>query len=256
MSEQSVNRLSPIYQNEIMSKNRGTSRLVKREEKKLSKQAFTFIFFGLLILILFIFVIVPNIIRFFFSVIDKETPTLQADTIPPQTPVLSAVPPEATMSASLSFTGYAEPKSKVVFLVNESETSEVDVDDQGQFTYDLHLQNGENTISLYGVDAAGNESLKTRSYQVAQDNEAPSIEIEQPADGSTIELKKNRTTTIKGKTEVGARLTLNGRSILLNADGSFSSTYYLDEGDNELTFTAVDKAGNQTEKKIKVTFHL
>jgi bacillopeptidase F len=249
-------RLSEVYRNGAMTKTRGSSRLVKREEKKLGKQAFVFIFFGLLILALFIFVLVPIIVRFFFAILDKESPLESKDDIPPQTPILSSIPPEATYSAQLNLSGYAEAKSQVVFILNDQEDAQVDVAEDGQFQYTVDLQPGSNNLAFYGKDAAGNESLKTVTYNIVRDTDAPNIEIEQPLDGTTIELKKNRSTEIKGKTEIGSKLTLNGRTVLVDSDGNFSTSYYLDEGKNELNFQATDKAGNHSEKMISVEFRL
>lgn len=247
---------STIYKNNTMAKQRGSSRLVKKEEKQLSKQALKLIFFGIVILLLFIFVIMPNLIRFFFSILDKESPVDQSDTVPPQTPVLSAVPPEATYSATLNLAGYAEAESKVIFVLNNNIDSEVVVDNQGQFTYELSLVEGDNDLALYGIDNAGNESVKTRSYRIVRDEEAPTLELAEPSDGQKIELKKNRTINVKGQTEVGAKVTLNGRLLSVAEDGEFTGSYYLNEGKNELKFLAVDQAGNQTEQIISVEFKL
>lgn len=237
-----------------MVRQRGTSRLVKKEGKQLSKQAFKLIFFGTALLLLFIFVIMPNIIRLFFTVVDGGQLTDEADQIPPQTPILAAAPPEATASATLNFSGYAEPQSKVVFVLNSSINAEVEVAEDGQFSHELALREGVNELTLYGVDAAGNESLKTRSYQIERDTEAPQLEISEPTDGQKIELKKNQTLTVKGQTEVGARVTLNERLLNTNENGEFSGSFYLAEGNNELTFVSVDRAGNRSEKKLSVEF--
>lgn len=247
---------STIYKNNTMAKQRGSSRLVKKEEKKVSKQALKLIFFGTVILLLFIFVVMPNLIKLFFSILDKESPLDQSDTVPPQTPILSAVPPEATFSATLNLTGYAEAESKVILVLNNNIDSEVVVDNDGQFNYELALVEGDNELALYGIDGAGNESLKTRSYRIVRDDEAPVLEVTEPTEGQKIELKKNRTLTVKGKTETGIKLTLNGRLLSINDDGDFTGSYYLNEGKNELKFLAVDQAGNQTEQIISVEFKL
>ena len=251
----SSRKYSSVYQRKN-SKQRGSSRLAKKEQKKIQRQTFFYIFLGIVILLIFVFFLVPSIIRVFFNAIDQESPFEVKDDVPPQVPILSSNPPEATFSASLNLAGYAEANSKVVFVLNGEEVADVLVSEEGDFEYDLDLKDGENEILLYGVDDAENESLKTRSYFLTQDTEAPFIEIEKPEDGASIELKKNRTTEISGSTEPGSKLYLNDRLILVGSEGDFSTTYYLDEGDNELKFRAVDKAGNETEKEIAVHFRL
>lgn len=249
-------RYSSIYAKKSDKKSFATSRLVKREKSKIQKQTFTYLLFGIVILLLFIFLIVPNLIRLFFAIIDKESPLEEKDIAPPQVPVLSSNPVEATFSASLNLAGFAEPKSKVIFLLNSAKSAEIIVSEEGKFEHELELVEGQNELSIFGLDEAGNESLKTRSYLITRDSEAPILEIEEPKDGEVIELKKNRTVTIKGKTEPEAKVFINSRLVLADKEGNFSSNYYLDEGKNELVFEATDKATNKTQKKIEVEFKL
>lgn len=249
-------RYSSIYEKKSNKKSFASSRLTKREKSKIQKQTFYFIFFGLVILLLFVFLIMPSLIRLFFTIIDKDSPLVEKDTIPPQVPVLASNSVEATFSASLNLKGFAEPKSKVIFLLNAAKSAEIIVSEDGQFEHELALSEGENELSIFGVDDAGNESLKTRSYLITRDSEAPILEIEEPKDGAVIELKKNRTTTIKGKTEANAKVLVNGRMVFADSDGNFSTNYYLGEGKNELEFEAIDKATNKTLKKIEVEFRL
>lgn len=247
---------SSLHQHKNDKKSFASSRLVKREEKKLKKQTFYYLFFGIVILLLFIFLIVPNLIKLFFAVIDKDSPFVEKDTTPPQVPIFSNAPVEATFSASLNLRGFAEPKSKVVFLLDSVKTAEIQAAENGQFEHELVLADGPNELLIFGIDESGNESLKTKSYLIARDSEAPILEIEEPKDGSVIELKKNRTTTIKGKTESEAKIMINDRLVLADKEGNFSSNYYLAEGKNELKFVVTDKATNKTERTIEVEFKL
>lgn len=233
-----------------------SSRLVKKEKKDLQQQTWRYLLLGVVLLLVFIFIIVPNLIRLFFAFIDKDTQLVETDTVPPQVPVLASTPVEATFSATLNLTGFAEAESMVVFLLNSVKSAEVKAAADGTFSHELVLEDGVNELAIFGIDAAGNESLKTRSYQIVQDSEAPTLEIEEPKDGSVIELSKNRTTTIKGKTEPEARLLINDRLVLADKEGNFSTNYYLAEGKNELKFIVTDKATNQTERVIEVEFRL
>ena len=246
-------RYSSVYNKK---KRKGSSRLVKKEEKKLHRQTALYVFLGVIFLILFVFLIVPNLIKFFFAIFDADSPFEEKDEVPPQTPVLSAALPEATYSAELSLAGFAEPESSVIFVLNSEEIAQVEVDEAGNFKQEINLNDGENELILYGLDEAGNESLKTRSYQIIQDGEAPFLDITTPENGASIELKKNRNTPISGQTEPLARVYLNGRLIFADSEGNFSSSFYLEEGENTLKFEAVDKAGNKTSKEIQVKFRL
>ncbi len=76
----------------------------------------------------------------------------------------------------------------------------------------------------------------------------------EPKPDSVIELKRNRNTLVSGETEPHAKVYLNDRLIVVDEAGQFSTTYYLNEGENVLRFVAIDQAGNQGELEIKVKF--
>jgi hypothetical protein len=78
--------------------------------------------------------------------------------------------------------------------------------------------------------------------------------VTEPKPDSVIELKRNRNTLVSGETEPHAKVYLNDRLIVVDEAGQFSTTYYLNEGENVLRFVAIDQAGNQGELEIKVKF--
>lgn len=243
---------SSVYKNSYRSK-RGNSRLLKKQEKEMRKQTVFFIFLAIALLLFFIFIIVPNIIKLFFNFFDDEQISIEND-LPPQAPILFEAPPEATFSAQLQLEGYADPQSRVIFVLNGNQVEEALVNEEGQFNQLLELNKGDNQLAIYSVNTSGTESLQTKTYQVIFDDEAPLINIIEPAPDSVIELKRNRITTIIGETEALAKVYINERLVLAGEDGKFSSTYYLDEGDNNLKFLVTDQAGNQSELEIKVKF--
>jgi hypothetical protein len=246
-------RYSAVYKGKSYSR-RGSSRLLKKQEKEMRKQTLFFIALSIVLLLFFIFIIIPNLIRLFFNFFDKDTIFDVDNDLPPQAPVLSSSPPEATFSAQLKIEGFADPESKVVFVLNGEQVEEKEVDDEGEFDQEISLEKGENQLTVYAINEAGTESLQSKSYQIVYDDEAPIISIIEPEANSVIELKRNRNTEVIGETKPHSRVYLNDRLILVGEDGQFSSNYYLDEGENILKFLAVDKAGNQSELEIKVEF--
>lgn len=243
------------YLNKSSRSTSGSSRLIKKEQKKMSQQTILMIIASIAILILFIFVIVPSAIRIFFSLIDKTSPFEEKDTIPPRVPLLQS-PVEATNSATIPVAGVGEAASKVIFVLNGNQQAEVDVNDEGKFEYELMLEDGDNSLSVYGIDQAGNESVQTKTYQIIFDNQAPLLEVEYPADGTQVELRKNQVIEIKGKTDPNSKVYINDRFVFPNSDGSFTHRYQLSEGENILKFRVTDLAGNVSEQEIKVTFKL
>jgi hypothetical protein len=80
------------------------------------------------------------------------------------------------------------------------------------------------------------------------------LSIEQPADESVTD---KRSITITGKTTPDATIILNSDTddqiVTPSAMGAFSITTTISDGENLLTFTAVNKNGDETKKIITVT---
>lgn len=230
-----------------------TPRLAKKEQKKLIKQTLLIFIFTVFLLGGFFWLVLPNVVRLAFNFLDKDPIAKTEDTIPPQIPILSA-PVEATNSALIKISGFGEVKSEVVLLLSGQEMERKKIDDQRQFEFEVELTEGENIITAYAIDEADNESLTSKKYNVLFDSTAPILTIETPANGSTITLRKNQLTTIKGKTESKAKVYVGGKLTFAGADGSFSTTYNLNEGENKIEIRAQDSAGNETKQELVVNF--
>lgn len=230
------------------------SRISKKKQQQMVRQTVLIIVTAIALLAAFIFYIMPQFIRLADGFLNGSSGILEdQDQVPPQTPILSA-PVSATNSASLPVSGVGEAGSQVVLVLNGETLDEVEIDDEGEFKFKVPLSEGENAMAVYSIDEAGNESVQTREYKVFLDTEAPSLELEDLEDGKTIELRKNQITNIKGTTEPQAKVFINDRLVYAKSDGSFSMSYKLEEGDNQLKFRVVDKGGNQSEKEITLKF--
>ena len=234
---------------------RVSSRLARRRGKTIARQSVTMIVLAIAGSLIFLFVIVPQLVQLFFRFFGGSDLGLDlGDTVPPQVPIVSPLP-EATAESSITIEGFGEADSQVVFKLNGREVEQVEVNQQGEFSYPLALEEGENIVVLYGVDEAGNESTG-RQFVIALDTEAPSLAFEALEDGQEAVGKNSQNFVIRGETEPGSTLTLNDRSAYVNLDGTFSITHYLQEGDNTLKFVVTDKAGNSTDREVKVSFKL
>lgn len=234
---------------------RVNSRLARHEQKKAMRQTIIYLGASVILIVAFIFVIMPGFLRLVASMGGSSLSDQNDDTIPPQIPFIAA-PPQATSSAEIVISGYGEPESEVVFVLNGSEADRKTIDTEGNFEIELPLTEGENTIAAYSIDANKNESDVGRTYTVLMDNQAPEIEVSEPKPDQTIELRANQQLTVKGKTEPNARVMVNGRLAFADAEGNFSSTYQLSEGENKITIEAEDAAGNKGQTELMVTFRL
>ena len=101
------------------------------------------------------------------------------------------------------------------------------------------------TLCYFAMDVAGNrEDTATLAYVI--DNEPPMLTISALADGKAT---NNTTLNVAGMVSDnnGIReLRINGSSVTVNSDGSFSSALTLTAGANRIVTTAIDLAGNET----------
>jgi hypothetical protein len=219
----------------------------------MARQSILMIVLALAGSLVFLFVVMPQVVQLFFRFFGSgDTNFGQEDTIPPQVPIVT-LPPPATSKTSLDLEGFGEADSLVVVVHNGREIDQVEVDNEGQFSYTLELDKGENLVSLYGVDQAGNESA-TRQLVIVQDSEAPTLLFEDLDEGKQIVGRDQQNFSVRGETEPESQLTLNDRSVFVRSDGTFTAQIYLQEGDNTLKFVVIDQAGNRTEREVRVTF--
>jgi len=235
-----------------MSKQRITSRLANKQTKELTKQSIVLFLLAILIATIFMVVVLPEAVRLFFEILDKQTVIEQDSGLPPQRPIVSAIP-EFTNQSQLELSGYSQPNSTVKILLNHQEYDQADVSEEGSFSQTIKLNQGNNLITIFSVAQNGLESQQL-NFQVVLDTEPPPIKIGFPEDGQRIELKENQTILIEGETKPKTRIFINGRVTVADSEGFFSQRYHLSEGDNQLEFRAVDEAGNEAETTITVHY--
>lgn len=229
------------------------SRLAKKEQKKLMTQTALTLSLVVVIILVFLFFVLPNIVRVAFNVLDADPIAKSEDILPPQVPILEA-PVEATFSSQIKLSGYGEAKSEIILIVNGNEADKKMIAEDGTFSFDVNLTDGENTITTFSKDEAQNESSTSKKFVIILDTTTPTIEIESPQDGERITLRKNQITTIKGKTEPRAKVFIDSRLVLADQEGNFQGSYNLQEGDNKIIIRAIDLAGNQSESALLINF--
>jgi hypothetical protein len=249
-------RIKSNYSDNIFSYSSApsSSRMIKKEKRKVLTQSILMILGAIITLLIFISVILPGFFGLIARIFDSPIGFIETDRLPPQAPIISA-PVSATNSASLVVYGFAEPEGEVVFVLNNKNQDPTPTDDEGAFSYELILTEGPNRITAFSIDEDGNESVKTREYLTILDTQPPEIEIIEPENGSVFESRTNQSVTIKGTTDEGGdvRLYINGRVVFPNDNGEFSHTLMLEEGENKIEIRAEDKAGN--ESVLELTYH-
>ncbi len=168
-------------------------------------------------------------------------------------PVLN-IPFEATNTAQIDISGYANPGSKVNLYLDDSLKQSSDVSDDGSFVFSkVTLSLGTNNIYAKTVDEKAKESLPSKPFKIIYDNEKPSLNVSEPEDGKKIQ-GGDKKIKVSGKTEAGTQVFINDSQVIVDKDGNFSIDLAINEGDTTITIKSVDAATNTNEVQRKVTY--
>jgi len=89
---------------------------------------------------------------------------------------------------------------------------------------------------------------------VSYDKTPPSLELTNPTEESlTVD---SADFDIVGTTDTGSSVSINNRIAPVDNGGGFKLKWQLDMGKNDLEIVSTDLAGNQTKKKISITYSL
>ncbi len=233
------------------------SRLARRQEKQNLRRAFLYILLAIIILGTTLFLGIPVLIRvavFFAEIRGSSLPIEQTDVLPPPPPQINLLP-EATDNQSIEISGSAEAGATVEIYLNDKKITAVVSNNDSEFlTEKLRLEEGRNSLYAIAIDKAGNQSSSSQKQYIWFDNQPPELTINSPEDRASFYGDQEKSVTIQGKTESGVSLTLNDRLIIVNDEGDFSTTYSLNQGENQLKFVARDRAGNKTETEITLIY--
>ena len=116
------------------------------------------------------------------------------------------------------------------------------------------LSDGSHTVTINCADNDGNSATE-KSTTFTVDTVPPVLNVTSPDAG----LITNKSTVVVAGTTNDATsspvtLTVNGNTVSVGSDGSFSTTVTLSEGENIITIEAVDQAGKVSTVTRTVTF--
>jgi hypothetical protein len=178
--------------------------------------------------------------------LDKLTVTIDKDA--PYLFILNPKDGFVTPLRTVLVEGFAEMGS--VVTIGEVSVTSID----GKFRMSVPLEEGENILYAEARDSTGNTN--STSITVYRDTLPPVIVVENPPEDFITNRLEDRKMVVRGRTEVGALLTINGISIPLGDNGTFTFETGLDEGLNVITFLAQDSVGNQNTTTRRVLFDL
>ena len=212
--------------------------------------------FYILLSIVFVVVMIKWGVPFFVNFIAGKGAVRQSqdkDIIPPQTPVLSALP-EATNSSYLTVEGYTEAGASLDLLINDSISLTAKATEDGSFSIAGTLSSGSNRAYVRATDEAGNASTSEVKL-VTFDDKPIELTIISPKDGSEYFGKNSQVVDISGEvSKPDSQVIVNNSFVVVEKDGKFVHRYQLSGGNNEIKILASDRAGNTAEKTIKILY--
>ncbi len=143
-----------------------------------------------------------------------------------------------TNSDVYTITGSVERASSL--LVNDQS---VEVTEDGSFSTDVSLVEGENMIMLRATDATGNTA--TKEVSIIYDTTPPEISATIQGPSLTNDPLLVVRGTVNLLNELGpVTMTINGEPVDVHHDGTFSSAVTLNDGTQTIEIRATDAAGN------------
>ena len=159
--------------------------------------------------------------------------------------------PQATNSAKIIISGSSLNFDILDFYLNEKKVKEIE-SSSDIFSEEIgDLEKGDNSIYIRARSEDNRTIKKTIIYKVFYKNEKPKLEITEPSDNFST---SNQEIKIKGSTDKETYVHINDLPVIVDANGNFETSIRLKDGDNQITATAQDIAGNTETKTLKVTY--
>ncbi len=113
------------------------------------------------------------------------------------------------------------------------------------------VQKGDGETNQEVVSTQGTTTTVLAPTETIKEVAEISLTISSPTSGSKTSMPK---ATVNGKTAPKAEVFANEAEGVADANGNFSLSVILDDGDNSIIVTAVDESGKVAEKEIIVTY--
>jgi hypothetical protein len=172
--------------------------------------------------------------------ISDSTVHFGVDTIYPELEVTSPEEGVFTSSSNITVSGICE--AGVRLLINEDLVNST----KGRFSYEVHLFEGWNKITVRAVDRAKNTVEITRNVYL--DTTPPTLRILSPVNGTTV---KNDYVDIEGAVSHDTvKVLINDVEIEFDIMGFSYRLEGLKEGENRIVLEAFDRTGSSTKTVI------
>jgi bacillopeptidase F len=229
------------------------SRLERVRSRKAGKQGVIYLVLAAILIVATIFWGLPAIAKITGLLIKTDKNPLVVDEQRPTPPIFSDIP-EATYSGQVRIAGFAQPGLDVILFMNGSEYDRKLVSESGTFNFEkVVLTEGDNTSYAYTSTQKDLRSEQSKTYVIVLDSTKPTVTLDSPKEGEVFRGQGQRITSFSGNvSELGSKVFIGERMVIVSSDGKFTLPYQLVEGDQEIQIRAMDKAGNENQSSIKL----
>ncbi len=177
----------------------------------------------------------------------NDAVTIVVDTKPPMVDITAPVAGSLINTRVVTVTGLTDKNTGSVMVSTRGGQGITAVLDSGSFTArDVKLQEGQNIITVRALSQAGNAG--TAAVRVTVDSVAPKLAITAPRD-MTVTNKKM--IAVSGRVDKPSAMVKVNNTPVHVSKGVFTlSSLNLSEGNNTITVTAVDRAGNEAKQAV------
>lgn len=159
-----------------------------------------------------------------------------------------------TSETEIDVEGEASPGTSIDLTLNDDIVESKDISEDGVFEMEnVALSEGENILVAENyIEEDGNEEKvhESEPVTVISDTEEPELTIDSPEDGEVLEDNK---VTVEGTVKDDNLDTVEVNNGDVELDGvDYSKNLLLNDGENDITVVAKDKAGHTTTEKITI----
>lgn len=158
--------------------------------------------------------------------------------------------PNATNSAKIPIIIKAVSGKNLSIFLNDDLYKEATLQ-ENFFKTDIDLTPGENSIYLILEDPQTKEKKQSVMYRLIYKNEKPKLEITSPQNQEKVSKDE---IVIAGQTDKEVFVKISNLPVVVDAEGKFSSTLKLTQGENKIKIEAQDIAGNIEIKELTVIY--
>jgi len=160
--------------------------------------------------------------------------------------------PSATNSGMIEVSGSIINFDILDFYINDKKVKETELSTTDNYDEQIgDLVEGNNEIYIIAKTKDGQYKKISDRYTVFYKKNKPKLEITDPQDQKIV---SSPDLIVKGTTDKETFIKINDSPVVVDANGGFTYSLHLQEGENKINITASDMAGNSEEKTFTVSY--